>query len=90
LYKKKKEEKRQGTQLDKEESSEGKKLFKVQQKTERKKIFSSNKSRPNGMVLERSAKYWAGFYFILVVHAVHCKYTSRSAGEEKITLDKKI
>jgi len=32
-------------------------------KVQQKENFSSNKSRPKGMALKRSARHWAGFFF---------------------------
>jgi len=37
-------------------------------KVQQKENFSSNKSRPKGMALKRSARHWAGFFFFVLLH----------------------
>jgi len=78
--------KRQGTQLDKEESSErgANSFFFIIIKVQQKENFSSNKSRPKGMALKRSARHWAGFIFCFTSFRWYTqfieKYTSKIGG----------
>jgi len=62
----------------------GKLVFFIIIKVQQKENFSSNKSRPKGMALKRSARHWAGFIFCFTSFRWYTqfieKYTSKIGG----------